>query len=214
MKTYAENLIEKIAGKTVAVIGAGGLGGYVIGELMRLPLGELVIVDGDVFSVSNLDRQLFSSTATLGKNKAEVAKLEVEKVGFIENVTAFTAFFNIQNGEELLKSADIAIDCTDNLYARLELETVCDRLAIPLVHGAINGAVGQVAVIMPASHGLTKLYGGKLPRKTQKTLPYVPAATASLQVSEAVKVLAGEPTLIGEMLIADFSTLEFIKVKI
>ena len=64
----------------VAIVGLGGLGGYVAEQLVRLGIGELVLVDGDVFNESNLNRQLFSTEAAIGHSKAEVANARLKAI--------------------------------------------------------------------------------------------------------------------------------------
>ena len=76
--TEAES--ELLRTKKVAVIGCGGLGGYIIEQLARLGIGTIRIVDGDVFEESNLNRQLFSDMNVLGKPKTEVSQARVAAV--------------------------------------------------------------------------------------------------------------------------------------
>ena len=67
-----------LAGKRVAVVGCGGLGGSVIEALARIGVGFLRVIDGDVFEESNLNRQLLCTEAALGRPKAEVAAMADE----------------------------------------------------------------------------------------------------------------------------------------
>src|SRR5512133_248942 len=64
----------------VAVIGCGGLGGYVIEELARLGVGTIIAIDPDVFEEHNLNRQLLSSPATLGRAKVEAAAARIAEI--------------------------------------------------------------------------------------------------------------------------------------
>ena len=68
---------ETLGNKKVAVIGCGGLGGYVIEMLARLGIGHLVLCDCDVFDESNLNRQLMSTESNVGKGKAREAAKRV-----------------------------------------------------------------------------------------------------------------------------------------
>ena len=66
--------------KTVAVIGCGGLGGYLIEFLARIGVGTIRCIDGDMFEESNLNRQLLSSVSLLGAGKASTAASRIRSV--------------------------------------------------------------------------------------------------------------------------------------
>src|SRR5512145_2203557 len=85
----------------VAVIGCGGLGGYLIEELARLGVGTLVVVDPDVFEEHNLNRQLLSSPADLGAAKVEVARARIAAVNPAVQVVAHRAAFSGESGPAL-----------------------------------------------------------------------------------------------------------------
>ena len=81
MDRYSRNMLalskeenKSLRDKKVCVIGCGGLGGYIIEMLGRLGIGTIVAVDGDVFEISNLNRQLLSDVTNLGLNKATQAQ--------------------------------------------------------------------------------------------------------------------------------------------
>src|SRR6185369_11130027 len=105
--------------------GCGGLGGYIIEQLARLGVGELVVVDPDVFEEHNLNRQILSSLDNLGKSKVAAA---VERVGAINpavTVTPFEMAFCTANGPELLAGTRLVVDALDNIPTRLDLAEVC-----------------------------------------------------------------------------------------
>ena len=173
--------------KTAIIIGAGGLGGYVVEYLARLNIAKLVIMDGDVFDESNLDRQLYSAYENLGKFKAQAAAERIKKISRTD-AFAVNEFFpnDIIDGI----NADIIVDCLDNVKDRLLLEEYAANRGIPLVHGAINGAFGQVTTIMPGDYTLKYIYKDR-EISVSKTMSYVPALVAALEASEALKTLTG-----------------------
>ncbi|MBP8653810.1 MAG: ThiF family adenylyltransferase, partial [Proteocatella sp.] len=87
MLTLEENI--SLRSKKIAVIGCGGLGGYIIEMLARLGVGTLAVADGDVFEESNLNRQLLSDTGVIGKNKALQAKIRISTINPDTEVIAF-----------------------------------------------------------------------------------------------------------------------------
>jgi len=178
----------------VCVIGCGGLGGYIIEMLGRLGVGYITAVDGDAFEESNLNRQILSDTVSLGNKKAIAAKERMEKVNPLIEVTAVTKRLTSSNGRDILYGADVVVDALDNIETRLALETLCEELGIPLVHGAIAGWYGQVTTILPGDRTLSRFYAGKKligEEKRYGNPSFTPALVASIQVSEVVKLLIG-----------------------
>lgn len=178
--------------KRVAIIGCGGLGGYVIEELVRIGLGQFHLFDPDVFAPSNCNRQLNALGPTLGRNKAEVA---AERAGAIHphcTVTAFAADFRAVPEAEGF-ACDVVVDCLDDVTARRDLASLCSRLRLPLIHGAVNGWYGQVGVQLPGDDLIDRLY----PLRPQQpvalpppsVLSFTVAVVASLQAAETVKLL-------------------------
>lgn len=179
----------------VAVIGCGGLGGYVLEELARLGIGHLVAIDADCFEEHNLNRQLLSTPARLDHSKVEAAVLRLAEINPAVTVRPVQALFTRDNGRELLAGAVCVVDATDNVSARLDLEAVCTELQVPLVHGAIAGWYGHVATVYPGEGGLQRLYrhwgGGKGIEQQLGNPSFTPALIASLEAAEVCKVLLG-----------------------
>lgn len=177
----------------VAVIGCGGLGGYIVEQLARVGVGEIVAVDPDRFEEHNLNRQLLSTTENLGALKAEAAVKRAAAVNPAVTVFPVTEAFDQKNGYGILSGCSLALDALDNIKGRLELASVCSDMSIPLVHGAICGWYGQVATQMPGHNTLEKVYGNSQGNKGLETRmgnpAFTPAVVASIQVAEAVKVL-------------------------
>lgn len=192
---------RKLLSSTVVVVGAGGLGGYVVEGLARAGVGRIVAVDGDVFEEHNLNRQLLSTEALLGTSKAQAAAARALAINAAVEVVAVGEMFTAENGARILAGANLAVDALDNLPSRFTLEAAARAAGIPMVHGAIAGFIAQVMTVFPEDEGLRLIYGrGKVPEKGIEVIYGNPAATpmlcAGLQVAEALKVLAG----IGEPL--------------
>ncbi len=195
--------------KKAVVIGCGGLGGYVIENLVRLGVGYLTVVDGDKFDISNLNRQILSTEDTLGMPKAVVAAMRAKKVCPFAEVEAITEFFTSENAQRILEGADVVIDALDNVASRLLLEEKCTQLGITIVHGAVEGWNAQVAVV-PAGNGmLSRLYkNGVSGSKT--CLGFTPAFCASIQSAQALKVLCGRKSVLeGKLLLASLNSMDF-----
>ena len=198
---------------SVAVIGCGGLGGYIVEELARLGVGRIVVIDPDVFEEHNLNRQLFSSPANLGQAKVAAALKRINEINPAITLVPIQAAFSPENGVELLAGCRIAVDALDTIQVRLELAEVCTVLNIPLVHGAIAGWFGHVTTQFPGDDTLQNIYrswkSGKGVEETLGNPSFTPALIASLEVAEVCKLLIGQgTTLRGRQLIIDLYSME------
>ena len=197
----------------VAVIGCGGLGGYVVEELARLGVGRIVVIDPDVFEEHNLNRQLFSTPANLGRAKVEAAAARVGEINPAVTLVPIQEAFSPANGAELLKGYQIVVDALDSIQVRLELAELCSTLNIPLVHGAIAGWFGHVTTQLPGDDTLQTIYrswkSGKGVEQTLGNPSFTPAVVASIEVAEVCKLLLGQGvSLQGRQLIIDLLSME------
>lgn len=209
--TIEEN--EKLQHCRVCVIGCGGLGGHVIEGLVRIGVGMLTAVDGDCFDETNLNRQLLSTEKNLGQPKAEAAKQRAAQINSQIEINAVNALLTAENGRELIRGHHAVVDALDNIQSRKALEKCCREENIPLIHGAIGGWQGQVAVSYPGDNIFDILY----PTEDNKGAEietgnpsFTPAVIASLQVAETIKVLLGrEEVLRNKLLTADLLNQEY-----
>ena len=189
---------------SVLVVGCGGLGGFVIEGLARLGIKNLFLMDGDSFCESNMNRQLESGLDTLGQNKALVYKSRLEKKFNIE-VKAIPEFINETN-QDIIKSADIVMDCVDTISARLFLAKSCAEHGKVLIHGGLEGSCGQACVCFPGENKIAKLYKNKDEQK-HSTNVYTVATIASLQVNLLKKLIDGkDDELKNKLILADLDS--------
>ena len=207
---------EELAAKKVAVIGCGGLGGYVIEMLARAGVGHIVCCDGDTFSESNLNRQLFSTEKNLGCFKAEAAAERVAEINSEITVTVFNEFLTEANCEEILECCDAVVDALDSVGSKLMLQRICKNLEIPMIHGAIGGWFGQVTTIFPGNDTLSMIYQeGHEVSQEDGNPSFTPAVVAGIQTSETLKVLLSyEDVLMRKMLFIDLMNNEVQKVEL
>lgn len=196
---------RRLFASRVAVIGCGGLGGYVIEELARLGVGAIVAIDPDVFEDHNLNRQILSEPGNLGLPKVDAASRRVTGINPGVELIAFQECFDLQNASRLLDGCDVVVDAVDNVQARLDLAAACGELNIPLVHGAIAGWYGHVCTQLPGDRTLENIYrnwsGGKGVEARLGNPSFTPAVVASFEVAEVCKVLLQlEPLLQNRIL--------------
>lgn len=190
----------------VCIIGCGGLGGYVIEMLARVGIGNLTVVDMDVFDESNLNRQILSCEDNLGYSKVLEAKKRINRINSEVKVNIIEGEFNEDNGVEIIKNHHVVVDALDNIKTRFLLQRYCKELQIPLVHGAIGGWFGQICTIMPGDDTLNKIYKNNSVGIEQRlgNPSFTPANIASIQVSEVIKILLSKGDILRhQMLVID-----------
>jgi len=198
----------KLLRSKVVIAGAGGLGGTVTELLARMGVGHLIVVDGDSFEDSNINRHLLCQEKNLRQNKAQAA---VERVGQINSgveVTSFSHHVSEENASQLIKGTNVIVDALGEIDARFILEAAAKKQGIPLVHGAIAGFYGQVTTILPEDEGLIRIYGSrdKAPGVGSEsdlgTPPTTASIVASFQAQEVIKVLLGIDKLLRNRLLS------------
>lgn len=201
---------RKLLQSHVAVIGLGGLGGTVTEILARIGVGKLTLVDGDSFDDSNLNRQILSSPANLGRPKARVAAERVSNINPAVETCPVEDFFTSKNGGKILQQVHLVVDCLDTISDRFVVEASCKALSLPMVSGAIAGCCGQATAILPGDAGLKRIYGNpqnasaKGVETSIGTLPFAAIYTAAVECAEAVTILLGNPSeLQNKLFLAD-----------
>lgn len=126
--------LQRLEAAHVAVFGAGGVGGYVIEALARSGVGAITVVDNDVISLSNCNRQILALDSTLGQPKALVAKNRILDINPACHVTACELFFTPENSGGIDFSLfDYVADAIDTVSAKVELIRCCQAAGTPVI---------------------------------------------------------------------------------
>jgi len=180
----------------VSVIGAGGLGGYVLQLLARIGIGILVTVDPDTFDETNLNRQTMARTDSIGEHKTDIVVNDLAGINPGVEVIAHPIRVTETNVDAILQGSHAAVDALDNPGDRLILEESCRRLGIPFVHGALTGFEGRVMTLFPDDpdtgilHKTDNTPGMEVSAETLMGTPAIaPAFIASLQAMEVIKII-------------------------
>jgi molybdopterin-synthase adenylyltransferase len=215
---FSEEQFARIRRTRVLVAGAGGLGSTVLQLLTRYGFGEIHLYDDGVLDPPDLNRQLLYTARDLGEPKAQAARALLEAIN--PDVTV------IAHAERLtaacdLPEVDLIIDCLDNFTGRRLLDDLFFTRGVPIIHGGATAFCGQVTTLVPGRTGsLTDIYGGPNmeddPASPQDIYPPVVTAVASLQVSEAVKLVCGldDQLLLNRIQVVDLLTNAFDVVAI
>lgn len=126
--------IEALKNKTVAVFGLGGVGSYVAEALARAGIGKLVVCDMDVIELSNVNRQLYAMTSTVGRKKTEVCRERLLDINPTMTVEEKPLFFTAETMEEFsFESYDYVVDCIDTVTAKILLAKRAKALNKPII---------------------------------------------------------------------------------
>ena len=201
--------LERLKKARVAVFGIGGVGSFAAEALARCGVGHIALIDGDTVSLTNLNRQLLSEVSLLGMKKAEAARRRLAQVNPRVEVHAVPVFLTEENAEELLRGCDVVLDGLDSAEARKSLSKVCEKLKIPLIHGAVSGWVAQAAISLPGDGLIDRLYPERADVPDKSVLSFTPALCASVQTALCVKLLTGRPVETGKLYYFDLLHQEF-----
>jgi adenylyltransferase/sulfurtransferase len=136
----------KLKGATVAVIGAGGLGSPCLQYLAAAGVGQITIIDDDVVSLSNLQRQVLFGTDDVGRLKVEAAAERLLALNPHLVVEPLPVRLTAETAASLLSEHDVVADGCDNFRTRDAVNRACVALGIPLVSAAIGPFEGQLGV--------------------------------------------------------------------
>ncbi|SQB36662.1 ThiF family adenylyltransferase [Clostridium cochlearium] len=134
-----DNLL-KLKNSTVAVFGIGGVGSFATEALARAGIGNLILIDNDVVSISNLNRQIIANLDTMGKSKVEIMKNRIKSINPNCNITMHEIFAKEDNlGHILNTNIDYVIDAIDTVSSKLSLISICKDKNIPIISSMGTG---------------------------------------------------------------------------
>lgn len=134
-----------LVGKHVVLVGLGGIGSPALQYLAGAGIGRLTLVDSDTVDASNLQRQTLFAERDVGHGKAVVARGWVQNFDRSLRVTISDRRITAENAHELMASADLVLDGTDNFATRLAVSDACVAAGVPLLSAAVGRFQGQVA---------------------------------------------------------------------
>lgn len=191
---------ERIERSRVLIAGLGALGSLIAILLARAGVGFLRIVDGDAPEMHNLHRQILYDEADVmsGISKAEAAKRHLTDANSQIQIEAVSEFILPHNVERITENIDLAVDALDNIGARYLVNDALIARGVPYIFGGAVETVGNVMTIVPGKTACLRclwpdpLAVDKHPRASSVgVLSAAATAVASVQVSEAIKVLLG-----------------------
>lgn len=126
--------LEKLKSATVAVFGVGGVGGYAVEALARAGVGRLVLVDSDVVSLSNINRQIIATHRTVGMYKTEAMRDRLLEINPDIEIELHTVFFDETRVLDFdFSSYDYVVDAIDSIGAKIELIVAAKSADTPII---------------------------------------------------------------------------------
>ena len=212
---------SKLRGATVCVVGLGGLGSPLSMQLASMGVGRLRLVDRDVVEMSNLQRQHLYGVDVVGYPKVEAAASRLRRLNPYIEVEPIPLSLNPNNAERILRGADVVVDGLDSMSPRYAVNRACVRLSIPYVFGAVITNIGNLSTIVPGETACLECFHGGVDDASLPSCavvgvnPSIIGIVASIQASEAVRVILGrKPNLANALLFCDLKDLTFERIEL
>ena len=126
--------IKKLLLSKVIVFGVGGVGGYCVEALARAGVGAIDIVDNDVVSITNINRQIIATTKTIGQYKVEVMEQRILEINPNAQVQTHKTFYSSDNSNEFdFSKYDYVIDAIDSVKSKIELVVKANEKNTPII---------------------------------------------------------------------------------
>ena len=209
---------ERLLASHALVIGTGGLGSPVALYLGSAGVGRITLVDHDTVDATNLQRQIAHTLDRIGLPKAESARTAIAAINPDPQVTALLQRADAALLDQLLPTADVVLDCTDNFSTRHAINRACVRHRKPLVSGAAIRMDGQLSVYDPRE-AASPCYACVFPEDsgveevrcaTMGVFAPLVGIVGTLQAAEALKLLAGLGSrLVGQLMMIDGRDMAF-----
>lgn len=146
--------MEKLKNSSVIVFGVGGVGGYVTEALARTGIGALALVDNDIVSVSNINRQIIATEDTIGKSKVDVWEKRIHSINPNCDVELYNMFYLPETSDKIdLSKYDYIIDAVDTVSAKIFLAVSAEKLGVPII-----SSMGAGNKLDPTMFGVSDIY--------------------------------------------------------
>ena len=203
---------KKLKAAKVLVVGAGGLGSPALLYLAAAGVGTIGVIDDDIVSNSNLQRQIIHTDARIGEAKVASAAVAMKALNPFVTVRSYNRRLGAEEATALFADYDLILDGSDNFDTRYLVNAACVAAGRPLISAAITQWEGQIGLYDPAHGG--PCYQCVFPERPAPGLAPscaeagviapLPGVIGSLMALEAVKQITGAGAVLrGELLIWD-----------
>jgi len=237
LERYARHIVLREVGgpgqaalkeASVLVIGAGGLGAPALMYLAAAGIGTLGVVDDDVVSLPNLQRQIIHETPDIGKQKVDSAAERIAALNPHVKFAAHATRINADNAMELIGGYDLVLDGSDNFETRYLVSDACFLAARPLITAALGMFDGSLTTIRAHEKNAEGQFNptyrclfpeppppGTIPTCAEAgILGALAGVMGALMALEVIREIVGfGEGLLGRLLMVDVSTMRFETVR-
>jgi molybdopterin/thiamine biosynthesis adenylyltransferase len=198
---------KKLLGSKVAIIGAGGLGSSCALYLTAAGVGCLYIIDSDRVELSNLQRQVLHSTADIGKNKTDSARVKIEALNPDVKLETCSLRVDAGNIRDLIRGSDFVVDASDNFPTKFLINDACVLEKIPFSHAGVVGFGGQTLTRIEGSACYRCIFDSPPPPGSYPSpeeagiIGSIAGLIGTIQATEAVKCVLGTGDLLTDRLL-------------
>jgi len=221
MAEMGYNAQLQLKNSKVCLLGVGGLGSPAAMQLAAMGVGHLRLVDRDVVELANLHRQHLYGVDDVGYPKVEAAAKRLQGLNPYITIEPLPLSVNEANAEDLVRDVDVVVDGLDSMAARYAINRACVKLGVPYVFGAAITTTGNLSTIIPGETACLECFYGNLDDKKLPKCgvvgvhPSLVNIIASLEVSEAIRILTGkQPRLANKLLYFDLDEMEFNEIQL
>jgi len=213
---------QELVDATVLIVGMGGLGCPAAMYLSAAGVGHLIIADDDTVEITNLQRQIAHEQSNLGESKVSSAETTLKGLNPDVRITQIKNRLEGDLLEQVVVSADVVVDASDNFSTRFAVNQSCLKNKKPLVSGAAIRMEGQIAVFdsgNPESPCYQCLYSecGDDDASCSQNGVMAPLVgiIGSVQAMETIKLITGiGNSLVGRLLLLDATAMQWREMKL
>lgn len=176
-----KNNLKKLNNTKVAVVGIGGVGGAAAEALYRAGIENLILVDHDTVDITNINRQLFATSDSVGQNKCDVALRRLLSINNTDKIVTLNSFYSADNRQLFDYSPDYIIDAIDTVSAKLDLIETANKKGVKIISSMGTGnrlnptefKIGDISDTAGCGCGLARVMRRELRKRGIEKLPVV-----------------------------------------
>lgn len=205
---------EKLSKIRVLQVGAGGLGSPFALYLVAAGIKELTILDNDILSISNLQRQILFKESQIGREKVLAAKESLTSLNSEVEIDVYSEYVDENSVVKYIENKDFIVDCSDNFKTKFLVNEIAVNYGIKAVIAGIQDFYGQIITIDPKKTACYECVFTKphTIESTEGPLPVIgvtPGILGTLEALEVIKTALGLPNLENKLLMVNLLNLMF-----